>query len=222
MDIERARFNMIEQQIRPWSVLDPDVLGLLSAVRRERFVPPDRAAMAFADLELPLNVDGRATGEVMLAPKVEARLLQELHIRRHETVLEIGAGSGYMAALMGHQARQVETLEIDPGLARFARENLSRAAVHNVKVTEADGSRDHGSLAACDVIVISGSVPFVPESLLERLNAGGRLVAITGELPVMHAQLMTRDAAGHLTTRTLFETVTRRLRGFAARPAFAF
>jgi protein-L-isoaspartate(D-aspartate) O-methyltransferase len=222
MDIERARFNMIEQQIRPWSVLDPDVLSLLSAVRREAFVPGSLAAMAFADLELPLSVGGRATGEVMLAPKVEARLLQELHVRRHESVLEIGAGSGYMAALLAHQARQVDTLEIDTALAGFARDNLARAAVNNAKVIEADGSKDHASLASYDIIVVSGSIPFVPESLLDRLNPGGRLVAITGDLPVMHAHLSTRDAGGQVSTRMLFETVTRRLHGFAAKPAFAF
>lgn len=222
MDIERARFNMIEQQIRPWNVLDQDVLDLLSAVRRERFVPPALSAMAFADLELPLNVGGRVTGEVMLAPKIEARLLQELRVRRHESVLEVGAGSGYMAALLGHRARQVDSLEIDPELARFAADNLSKAGVGNVHVRCADGAAGHDELPSFDVIVLSGSVPEVPESLLARLNPGGRLVAIVGSLPIMRAELVSRDAAGSLTTETLFETVARPLRGFKARASFSF
>ena len=222
MDFERARFNMIEQQIRPWNVLDPDVLALLSAVRREDFVPPAMRAMAFADLELPLTIDGQPTGEVMLAPKLEARLLQELRVKHHETVLEIGAGSGHMAALLARQARHVDTFEIHPGLAALARGNLARAAVGNVTVTESDGSRDHAALPTYDVIVLSGSVPRVPESLLGKLNPGGRLIAIEGDLPVMQARLYTLSTASGLTKQTLFETVTQRLHGFVAAPAFAF
>ena len=222
MDFERARFNMIEQQIRPWNVLDPDVLALLFAVRREDFVPPAMRAMAFADLELPLTVDGASTGEVMLAPKVEARLLQELRVKHHESVLEIGTGSGHMAALLARQARHVDTLEIAPKLAAFARANLARAAVGNVTIQETDGSREHDSLPSYDVIILSGSVPSAPESLLAKLNPGGRMVAIVGDLPVMQARLHTRDVAGSLTAQTLFETVTRPLHGFAANPAFAF
>ncbi len=222
MDFERARFNMIEQQIRPWNVLDPDVLALLSAVRREDFVPPTLRAMAFADLELPLMVDGKSTGEVMLAPKLEARLLQELRVKHHETVLEIGTGSGHMAALLARQARHVDTLDIHPGLATFARSNLARAAVSNVTVTDADGSRDHAALPTYDVIMLSGSVARVPESLLGKLNPGGRLIAIEGDLPVMQARLYTLSTAGGLTTQTLFETVAQRLHGFVATPAFAF
>jgi len=222
MDIERARFNMVEQQIRPWNVLDQDILDLMSAVPREAFVPLELAAMAFVDMEVPLTVAGKHTGEVMLAPKVEARLLQELHVKRHESVLEIGTGSGYMAAVLAHRTRHVDTLEILPELARFASENLARAGISNVTVRQADGSRDHDALPMYDVIVLSGSVPEVPESLLERLNPGGRLTAIVGRLPVMQAEVITRGASGALSHERLFETVTRGLRGFKARETFTF
>jgi protein-L-isoaspartate(D-aspartate) O-methyltransferase len=222
MDIERARFNMIEQQIRPWNVLDQDILDLLAVVRREEFVPPPYAAMAFTDMEIPLTVGGRQTGEFMLAPKVEARLLQELAVRRHESVLEIGAGSGHMAALLAHRARQVDSLEIDADLARFATANLARAGIQNATVRHADGSDPAGNLPSYDVIVLSGSVPFVPEFLLGKLNPGGRLAAIVGELPVMHARIMTRAQGPGWASAMLFETVARPLRGFPARERFRF
>jgi protein-L-isoaspartate(D-aspartate) O-methyltransferase len=222
MDIERARFNMIEQQIRPWNVLDQDVLDLLSVVHREDFVPPVYRGMAFVDMEVPLTVGGHPSGEFMLAPKVEARILQELDVRRHESVLEIGAGSGHMAALLAHRARHVDTLEIDTELARFATENLARAGVTNVTVRQADGADPNGNLPSYDVIVLSGSVPLVPERLLAKLNAGGRLAAIVGSEPVMHAELVSRAQGGGFTTRMLFETVARPLYGFVGRSAFRF
>jgi len=221
MDVELARFNMIEQQIRPWNVLDQQVLDLLAVVRREEFVPPALRAMAFADLELPLSVDGVATGEVMLPPRVEARLLQELQVHSTDTVLEIGSGSGYMAALLARRAQQVETLEIHPGLAAWARGNLARAGINNARVVQADGSRDHASLAGADIIVLSGAVPEVPQSLLDRLNPGGRLAAIVGRLPVMQAVIIRRSEQGHLATEVLFETATRPLQGFVAHEAFS-
>lgn len=222
MDFERARFNMIEQQIRPWNVLDQQILDLLGAVRREEFVPSALRAMAFADLELPLSVDGRATGEVMLPPRVEARLLQELQVRSTDTVLEIGTGSGYMAALLGRRAQQVESLEINPGLAAFARSNLARAGIRNVQVIEADGSVDHDALTPVDLIVLSGAIPEVPQSLLDRLKPGGRLAAIVGVQPVMKACIVRRSPQGHLSTEVLFETLTRPLRGFSAHASFSF
>jgi protein-L-isoaspartate(D-aspartate) O-methyltransferase len=222
MDFERARFNMIEQQIRPWNVLDQDVLDLLSVVRREDFVPPAYRQMAFTDMEVPLTIGGRATGETMLAPKVEARILQELAVRRHESVLEIGAGSGYMAALLAHRARHVDTLEIDADLARFATENLARAGIANVTVRHADGADPAVNLPNYDVIVLSGSVPVVPERLLAKLSPGGRLAAIVGELPVMQAQVLTRAQGGGTTTRSVFETVAKPLRGFPAKSRFRF
>lgn len=222
MDFELARFNMIEQQIRPWNVLDQEILDLLNAMRREDFVPPAWRAMAFTDMEIPLTLDGHATGETMLAPKVEARLLQELGVRRHESVLEIGAGSGYMAALLAHRGRQVDTLEIEPELARFAAANIARAGIANASVRCADGADPAGNLPSYDVIVLSGAVAAVPEWLLGKLNPGGRLAAIVGDLPVMQAQIVTRAQGAGWNTTVLFETVAKPLRGFPVRLRFTF
>ena len=187
MNIEQARFNMIEQQIRPWDVLDQSVLSLLAVVKREDFVPAAFKAMAFVDAEVPLP-----GGQCMLAPKVEARLLQELAVLKHESVLEVGAGSGFMAALLGHKAQQVHTLEIDPALAAMARANLRRAGSVNVTVLHADGAHGLAAEGPFDVIVLSGSVAEVPPALLAQLKLGGRLVAVVGQLPIMRASLTTR------------------------------
>lgn len=209
MDFERARYNMVEQQIRPWDVLDQDVLDLLLGMRRDEFVPPAYRAMAFADMEIPLVVDGRQTGEVMLAPK------------KHETVLEIGAGSGYMAALLAHFARRVVTAEIREDLARFAGANLQRAGVSNAAVEHRHGLRAAPG-ASFEAIVLSGSVPFVPEPLLDRLAVGGRLVAIVGELPTMTAQLVTRVADRQFSAEVLFDTVALPLVDFPKKEKFVF
>jgi protein-L-isoaspartate(D-aspartate) O-methyltransferase len=217
MDVEQARFNMIEQQIRPWEVLDQGVLSLLSVVKREDFVPPAYRALAFVDTQEPLP-----NGRTMLEPKVEARLLQELAVQRHERVLEIGAGSGYMAALLAHKAQHVTTVEIDPELARMASENLKRAWVLNARVIEADGSQRLMVDGPFDVIVLSGSVAEVPRSLLAQLKPFGRLTAIVGQLPVMQAVLVTRgEDAGHATVE-LFDTVAPRLIGFPEPSRFTF
>ena len=219
MDVEQARFNMIEQQIRTWEVLDLDVLSVLSVVKREDFVPPARASLAFVDTEVPL-----AGGQCMLAPKVEARLLQELALQKHERVLEIGAGSGHMAALLAQRAQHVTTLEIVPELARFAAANLRRAWIGNADVVEADGSAatlpDAGPF---DAIVLSGSVAELPAALLARLKPGGRLVAIVGQPPVMRAVLATRavEGPGHAAVE-LFDTLAPRLSGFPEPSAFRF
>jgi protein-L-isoaspartate(D-aspartate) O-methyltransferase len=217
MNIEQARFNMIEQQIRPWDVLNPGVLELLAIVKREDFVPAAHQALAFVDTEVPLP-----HGQCMLAPKVEARLLQELAVHKHERVLEIGTGSGFMAALLAHKAQQVTTLEIDPELARFARANLKRAGVMNATVAEADGASGWPSDAPFDVIVLSGSVPEVPQALLAQLKVGGRLAAIVGHEPVMRAVLVTHTADQGFTRIVLFDTVAQRLQGFAEPSRFQF
>jgi protein-L-isoaspartate(D-aspartate) O-methyltransferase len=217
MNVEQARFNMIEQQIRPWDVLDAGVLQLLSVVRREDFVPPEHLPLAFVDTEVPLP-----EGENMLSPKMEARLLQELKLQRHETVLEIGAGSGYMAALMAHKAQRVHTMEIKPALAALARRNLARAAVVNVQVHEADGVHGLAQEAPFDAILLSGSVAEVPQELLQQLKVGGRLAAIVGQLPVMNAVLVTRSGESQYDTRVLFDTVAARLHGFAEPNRFRF
>ena len=217
MNTEQARFNMIEQQIRPWDVLDAGVLELLAVLKREDFVPAEHRALAFMDVEVPL-----AGGQCMLAPRVEARMLQELHIARHEKVLEIGAGAGYMAALLGSKAQQVLTLEINPALAELATANLRRAGIMNVRVLQQDGSSGLAGEAPFDAIVLSGSVALVPDALLAQLKVGGRLIAIVGDQPMMVAQLITRTSESNFETRALFDTVAPRLVGFAEHPAFTF
>jgi len=204
MNVEQARFNMIEQQIRPWDVLDARVLDLLAVVRREDFVPPAHRDLAFADLEIPLRDDVAliAAGQVMLPPRVEARMLQDLDVAKHEKVLEVGTGSGFMAALLGHRAQRVLTLEIDDDLARMAQANLQRAGLLNVEVRVADGAcADLSADGPFDVIVLSGSVAELPERLLSLLKPGGRLMAIVGEEPVMRATLVRRNATGHVLTQ---------------------
>jgi len=217
MNIEQARFNMIEQQIRPWDVLDPGVLELLGVIKREDFVPPEHRGMAFVDTEVPLP-----GGQCMLAPKVEARLLQELAVHKHERVLEIGAGSGYMAALLAHRGQHVTTLEIDPALAEFATANLRRAGLANVSVLNADGSGPLPADGPFDVILLSGSVAEVPEALLAQLKVGGRMAAIVGQQPVMRAVRITRHSEQGLTRTVLFDTMAQRLRGFPEPTRFHF
>jgi len=217
MNIEQARFNMIEQQIRPWDVLDLNVLALLAMVRREDFVPAAYQALAFVDCEVPLG-----HGQVMLTPKVEARLLQEAQVQRHERVLEIGAGSGFMAALLAHRAQSVITLEKLPALAQLATANLRRAGVLNASVREMDGSRGLSGDGPFDVIMLSGSVPEVPQVLLDQLKPGGRLLAIVGQEPVMHGVRITRLSATALQSQDLFDTVAPRLSGFDEPSRFSF
>jgi len=217
MNVEQARFNMIEQQIRPWDVLDASVLELLAVIRREDFVPAEHRALAFMDVEIPLH-----GGQSMLAPRVEARLLQELKIQRHEKVLEVGTGSGFMAALLGHKAQRVETMEIDPQLAETAAAKLKRAGLTNVRVHQQDGSKGLANEAPFDAIILSGSVAQVPQALLDQLKIGGRLIAVVGGEPVMAAQIITRKGEHEFEARTLFETVAPRLVGFAEKAAFAF
>jgi protein-L-isoaspartate(D-aspartate) O-methyltransferase len=221
MDIELARYNMIEQQIRPWEVLDQDVLSLLARMRREDFVPPAARAHAFADLDIALPT-AHGPAQSMLAPKVEARLLQELEVAKHERVLEIGTGSGFMTALLAHQAQHVLSYEIDAGLANFARANLRRAGIGNLTLRAADGSAGALDEAPFDVILLSGSVPQVPKRLLDQLKPGGRLVAIVGQLPIMQAVLTTRGSDGGLASVELFDTVAPRLTGFDEPSRFVF
>ena len=220
MDIEQARFNMIEQQIRPWDVLDQEILESLALVKREDFVPPAYRALAFADVEIPLNVDGKHTGQVMFTPKVEARILQALGVRRHESALEIGTGSGYGTALLAQRTRKVQSWEIDPVLQTFAAANLRRAGISDVLLHAGDGAKPRGE-EKFDVIILSGSVAEVPEELLSRLNDGGRLAAIVGEEPTMHARIHTRVGKAWRAA-DLFETVAGRLQGFAPGRQFRF
>ena len=217
MNLEQARFNMIEQQIRPWEVLDAHVLHLLSVVKREDFVPLAHKALAFVDMEIPLP-----GGEVMLAPRVEARLLQDLAVQKHEKVLEIGAGSGYMAALLGHRAQRVITLDIQAELAALARSNLQMAGVHNAEVRHQDGSRGVPVEGPFDVILLSGSVAEVPQPLLGHLKIGGRLAAIVGDEPMMRATFVTRLGDTQYRTLQPWDTVAARLRNFPEPTRFRF
>jgi protein-L-isoaspartate(D-aspartate) O-methyltransferase len=206
MNIEQARFNMVEQQIRPWEVLDPDVLELLFKLKRESFAPPQHRDLAFADLEIPLG-----HGESMMQPKVEARLLQELAIRRDENVYEVGTGSGYLTALLASCARHVTSAEIHADLGESARENLRRAAIANVTLITGDSAQKPLADSAFDVIVLTGSVPFVPPAFLERLSPGGRLFAVVGDKPVMEATLVRQPERGAFRTVKLFETLLKPL-----------
>ena len=227
MNLEKARFNMIEQQIRPWDVLAADVLDLLMVVKREAFVPAAYRSMAFVDAEIPLP-----GGENMLLPKFEARILQELTVKKHEQVLEIGAGSGYMAALLAYKARHVTTVEILPELADMARANLAAYGVDNVDVQQGDGARgwpapaagDTGNSAvqAYDVIVVSGSMPILPQALMQQLKIGGRMFVVTGGAPAMAAQLVTRMSDIGFDTIKLFETVIKPLRNAVTPSHFVF
>ena len=206
MNLELARSHMIEQQIRTWEVLDQSVLDTLSAVPREQFVAPAYTNLAFADMELPLCVNDEKTGEVMLAPKVEARVLQALALRPEDSVLEIGSGSGYMAALLAARARQVLSVEIHSGLAQLAKQNLTRSGCGNVTVVVGDGAQGWNTSTSFDAIVVSGGLPFVPPSLLNQLKITGRLMAFVGEFPAMSAQLITRTGEHAFDTVKLFET----------------
>lgn len=225
IDIPRARFNMIEQQIRPWDVLDLDVLALLEQVRREDFVPAPLKALAFTDMMIPLLADtdeAMRKGWCMLEPKMEARLLQDVAPRAHEKVLEVGAGSGYMAALLASQAQRVISLEIHPELARMARENLQRAGVRNAEVREADGAKGLSAEGPFDVILLSGSVAEVPQALLAQLKVGGRLAAIVGGEPVMRATFVTRTGEAAYSTTQPWDTLAPRLANFPEPSRFHF
>ena len=223
--IEQARYNMIEQQIRPWNVLDAGVLDLLADVHREDFVPAAHRNLAFMDLEVPL-LDGNPEeavrlGHCMLAPRVEARTLQDLKILPTDRVLEIGAGSGYMAALLARKAASVLSLEIVPALADLARTNLQRAGITNAQVRVADGAQDALPEGPFDVIVLSGSVAEVPKTLLPQLREGGRLGAIVGQEPVMRFTLVRRTGERFDTTQP-WDTMAPRLVGFAEPSGFSF
>jgi protein-L-isoaspartate(D-aspartate) O-methyltransferase len=217
MNIEQARFNMIEQQIRTWEVLDPAVLDLLFEVKREQFVPPEHRDIAFADLEIPL---GR--GEAMMQPKVEARILQELGVQKHEDVYEVGTGSGYLTALLASRARRVTSAEIHDDLRAAAARHLEAAAIANATLVPGDSARGPLSESAFDVIVLTGSTPVLAQSFLDRLKPGGRLFAVVGDSPVMKAVLVRQPVAGSFQHAELFETMLKPLVNAAQPPRFRF
>ena len=215
-DYEQARFNMVEQQIRTWEVLDQRVLDLLFAVKREDFVPAAYKSLAFADLELPLP-----NGARMWTPKMEARVIQELTLKSNDRVLEIGTGSGYLTALLASDAGDVTSVEIDPDMAADARAKLLRLGFSNVRTEVGDGVRGFGN-DTYDVIVLTGSTPLVPERFFEQLAPGGRAFAVVGELPVMTARLVRSDAPGARVAIDLFETVVAPLRNALTPARFEF
>jgi protein-L-isoaspartate(D-aspartate) O-methyltransferase len=221
MNLEQARSNMVEQQIRTWEVLDQDVLDLLYLVPREEFVPPERRALAFSDLEIPLQA-GNAAGERMWQPKMEARVLQALGLRKTDRVLEVGTGSGYLCALLAHRCAQVCSVEIDPALAAFGRRNLERHGIDNVVLEAGDAARGWERHAPYDAIVLTGSTPLLPRALLEQLAPEGRLFAVVGEAPAMSARLVVCSAPGAERGTTLFETVIKPLVNCARPSRFSF
>lgn len=203
MDIEQTRFNMVAQQIRPWYVLDDNVLDLLYKLKREEFVPAESRTAAFVDMEIPLG-----HGQIMLTPKMEARIVQELHIRKTDKILEVGSGSGYMTALLAERGEHVYSVEIIPELKTMAEANLKAHGITNVTLEQGDAARGWPQHAPYDVIVLTASTPVLPEAFQNSLNPGGRLFAIVGEDPVMEAMLITCVAPGQFTSTTLFETST--------------
>ena len=217
MNTQQARFNMVEQQIRPWQVLDPQVLTVLSNVPRELFVPQAYQAMAYADTEIPLG-----HGETMVPPRVDARLMHDLQLTGTEKVLEIGTGSGYLAALLAGRAQRVVSLEINPELASNARNNLQRAGITNVDVRVADGSTGASGDAPFDAIVLGGSVAEVPQALLQQIKIGGHLLAIVGQEPMMVATLYTRTADAAWRSTALWDHTAPRLQGFTEPTRFKF
>ena len=217
MDIEQARYNMVEQQIRPWDVLDQDVLNLLFRIRREDFVPEAHRALDFVDMEIPLGHD-----QAMWTPKLEARVVQELAIRPTDRALEIGTGSGYLTALLAMNAAEVVSVEIDPEFSAAAGHKLRAHGIENVALHVADAARDWPDDGDFDVIVLTGSTPLLSGAFRNRLRTGGRLFAITGSAPVMQAQLITCTAPGAFRSVTLFETCLTELVNAPQPIAFVF
>ena len=217
MNFEKARFNMVEQQIRPWEVLDFDVLDLLMSVRREEFVPEAYKSLALSEAEIPLG-----HGASMLIPVIEGKILQAIQVKRSDKVLEVGAGSGYFAALLAARADWVRTVEIDPALVTMAHENLKRYGVENVIVEEGDAIRGWPGNAPYDLIVVSGGVPFIPETLLQQIKVGGRQFAFVGEPQLMTATLVTQVSEGNFRTESLFENAVPMMRNAPQKSQFKF
>lgn len=216
-DMEQARFNMIEQQIRPCEVLEGRILELLKHVRREHFVPKDKRELAFADLEIPLG-----HGAVMWQPKLEARTVQELHLTRSDKVLEVGTGSGYLTALLSALAGHVNSVEIVPELSAAAKQNLAAYHRDNITLEIGDASHGWGDGATYDAIVLTGSTPVLPEAFQNSLNIGGRLFAIVGDAPVMEAKLITRVAPDTFETVNIMETCVAPLQNAEQPKRFVF
>jgi protein-L-isoaspartate(D-aspartate) O-methyltransferase len=217
MNLEQARFNMVEQQIRTWEVLNQDVLDLLFEIKREEFLPERSRALAFVDMAAPIGF-----GEFTWPPKLEARVIQELSLKKSDRVLEIGGGCGYLTALLARSTRHVTSVEIIPELSAFAEKNLRAHAVDNITLAVGDGAQGWKSAQPFDVIVLTGSTQMLPEVFLQNLSPGGRLFAIIGEDPIMKATLVSRNTANDVDRRTLFETSIPPLKHALLREQFVF
>jgi len=214
---EKARFNMIEQQIRPWDVLDPDTLALLENIPREAFVPENHRTLAYADIGIPLPHD-----QVMMHPIVEARMLQALGLSKSDNVLEIGTGSGYVTSMLAAASHHVTSIDIFPDFISEAGERLAQHGINNVTLECGDAAQGWNSASAFDAIVITGSLPNLPDSYTNLLNRGGRIFAIIGQAPVMHATLLQRTDDGDLISERLFETELTSLINAAKPSSFVF
>ena len=217
MNFEQARFNMVEQQIRPWEVLDGRVLELRESIQREDFVPVRYRKLAFADIDIPLEC-----GQVMMRPKIEARLLQALDIQPDETVLEIGTGSGFVTACLAAMAKRVVSVEIHEELHREAAVKLADKGVTNVELFTGDAMDGWQPEQAHDIVVVTGSVVDVPEQFLGWVNPGGRMFVVRGRSPAMEALLMTRLSVTEWTVESLFETDLPALEGATPAQTFTF
>jgi protein-L-isoaspartate(D-aspartate) O-methyltransferase len=222
MDFEQARFNMIEQQIRTWNVLDQAVLNLLTVVKREQFVSEGLQNLAFTDCELPIRINGQESGEFMLEPKLEARLLQEADIHPHHKVLEIGTGTGYLTALLAEKASHVTTIESNPAIAELAIQNFKKQGTTKIKVIQGCGFELAPTLGKFDLIVLSGSSPVLPEVLLNSLSPKGQLIGIIGEPPLMQAVVANKSESGTVVCTPLFETHAKKLHNAPKAVAFVF
>ncbi len=208
MNLQQARFNMVEQQIRTWEVLDHVVLELLEQAPRHEYVPATYRNLAYADIAVPLG-----DGEVMMPPRVEARLLQSLAVGADDRALEIGTGSGFLTALLGSLAREVISVEISDTLADVGEQNLRQHGVANVRLERGDGVRGWEQHAPYEVIAVTGSVPVLETHFQNQLAIGGRLFVIVGEAPAMEALLIRRIGEDQWATESLFETVIPKLKG---------
>lgn len=201
LNVEQARFNMVQQQIRPWEVLDQQVLDYMAEVPREAFVPAAYKNLAFADIDIPLS-----HGQVMMSPKLEGRLLQSAMLQPTDRVLEIGTGSGYFTALLAKCANHVETIDIFEDLINEAEKNLSAFQIKNVTLNTGDAISDWKTDICYDLIVFTGSLPVLLSHFQQQLTINGRLLAIVGEDPIMEAQLITRVSEHEFLQDSLFET----------------
>ena len=206
MDFEKARYNMVEQQVRPWDVLDPRVLEVISAIPREKFTPSEYQNLAYTDTRIPL-----AGGVSMLNPNIEGRILQHLSLQHTDTVLEIGTGSGYLSACLSKLSGHVDSVDINADLCRAAETRLEELGIDNVSITKNDDWDQHKP--HYDAIAVTGSLPGIPDGYKKLLNEGGRMFIVTGEAPVMTAMLVTRTGENSWAQEELFETCIDRLAG---------